>query len=133
MKTGLIHFRGLFSIYLGIASSIMLFIGLYQLLTDTGSQSGPVCDILLILGALAISITIFIPSRNPFRSDHYAIWYTIYNLIMSVFTVFTGFQILTVFIVDTTAVKTASTVMCIYNIFYLIFQLGASKHLKAND
>lgn len=133
MKTGLIHFRGLLSIYLGIASSIMLFVGLYQLLTDTGSQSGPVCEILMILGALAISGVIFIPGRNPFRSDHYAIRFTIYNIIMSVFTVFTGFQILSGFIVSTTVVKTVSTVMCIYNIFYLIFQLGASKHLKAND
>lgn len=124
------YYRSVFSIWLGIIASLFMFYGLYLLLTGTASATNHVSDMLLIFSVLILGSVVSTSIRSPFEPEIYSVRFLIYNILFLIASGAVGFQILTDAVRDVRFIKVCSSIICIYNIFYLLFQCNSFRHLK---
>ncbi|MCM1504380.1 MAG: hypothetical protein NC127_04200 [Muribaculum sp.] len=122
--------RGLMSVVVGIIASLLLFIGLYFILFGKYSMSNPLSEVLLLLFIFMIGPAVMMIKVSPFSDDKLTLRYMVFNIVEALMVGFAGFQMLTGFIPKSNMLTVIAIVLVLYNVSFLIFQIGAFRKLN---
>ncbi len=121
--------RGMMSVVVGIIASILLFVGLYFVVSGKVYMSNPLSEVLLLLFIFMLGPVVMMIRFSPFSDDKLTLRYMVLNIIEALFVGFAGFQMLTGVLPKSGLLTAISAVIALYNVYFLIFQIGAFRRL----
>ena len=129
-KENFFRVRGLMSVVLGVAASVLFYICLYLMLSGKASPDNILCDVMLMFFVVMVGPNIAMFFRSPFPDRKYTRKYIFINVIESIIVGLVGFQMLTRVLRAEGLIESILAIMALYNVLYLAFQIRAFGRLE---